>query len=154
VKSKNFKIFYLIVFLSVITDQLSKLLVLNLLENRISYDIFRYFSITLVKNTGLCFGLFNNAGLNPLVIAGAFIVGIIILLYIHKAPEVNSRFLVSLGLIEGGIIGNVIDRIKMGAVIDFINLHFWPVFNFADVFIVSGIILSFFVNLKKKRELI
>ena len=50
-----------------------------------------------------------------------------------------------LALIAGGILGNLLDRIIYGAVFDFINFHFWPVFNLADTFIVCGVILAIFI---------
>jgi signal peptidase II len=143
------KIFYPVAFFSILADQFSKYWMCNLLHEELSLNIFRYFSLTLVRNTGICFGMFNTVNVTIPIIIASVVIAVIISLYFYKFAG-NSRLMaVALGLIEGGIIGNLIDRITIGAVIDFIDFHVWPVFNLADVCIVSGIGLIFLKQIKK-----
>lgn len=103
---------------------------------------FWYF-ITPVQNFGAVFGLFPQwAGL-ILVVGIVFM--IIFLLMIRKmAIRSEKVFQIGLGLQLGGALGNISDRIRLGYVRDFIDLHFWPVFNLADVSILAGCVLLFF----------
>jgi signal peptidase II len=136
------------VLLSVLLDQTSKYLVVGFLSEVRSFSVFRYFSLTLVKNTGICFGILNNLNLRIFIIAASFIIGIAIFISIIRYGK-DKQMLIASGLIEGGIIGNLIDRLRIGAVIDFINFHFWPVFNLADTFIVTGVVILFFHHFKR-----
>ena len=104
--------------LSIILDQLSKFIFKN------------YFSFT--KNYGAAFGLFQ--GYRWLFV----IVAIIVALLIFKYRKLNN---LALGLLLGGTIGNLIDRLVYGYVIDFIDLGFWPSFNLADSFSTIGVFL-------------
>jgi len=136
------------VLLSVLLDQTSKYLVVGFLSEVKSFSVFRYFSLTLVKNTGICFGILNNLNLRIFIIAASFIIGIAIFISIIRYGK-DKQMVIASGLIEGGIIGNLIDRLRIGAVIDFINFHFWPVFNLADTFIVTGVVILFFHHFKR-----
>lgn len=146
-------IFFSTVSLSVFIDQFSKYLIVSLLSSTGSFSIFRYFSLTLVKNTGICFGVFNNLNLKNFIIVASLFIAAGIFLSLKKVGK-DKPTVISLGLIEGGILGNLIDRIRIGAVIDFINFHFWPVFNLADTFIVCGVITIVIRHWKKERRCI
>jgi len=135
------------VLFSVLLDQFSKYLVVDFLSEMKSVSIFRYFSLTLVKNTGICFGILNNLNVRIFIITASFIIGIAIIISIIRYGK-DKQMIIASGLVEGGIIGNLIDRIRIGAVIDFINFHFWPVFNLADAFIVTGVVIIFFHHFK------
>jgi signal peptidase II len=151
VENRHLKLFYGISFFAFLTDQASKLLAMGFLrEESGSFNILRYFSLTLVKNRGICFGLFSHWDIQYFVIASSFIIAFIIFFYICRLSKKNWRIQTSLGLIEGGILGNLVDRLRFGAVIDFINLHIWPVFNMADVFIVSGICILMLEHIRSK----
>lgn len=93
-------------------------------------------SLTRVQNTGVAFGLF--AGLSPLITALAALTLLFVLFY-NRGRWQGSR-LVSAGvaLMAGGAAGNLFDRVRLGFVIDYLDLHVWPVFNLADVAIVVG----------------
>lgn len=97
------------------------------------------FRIVNTFNTGSAFGLFPG---QTLFLVVASLVGIAILLLVyrnHPLPSFPLRL--SLGMQLGGAIGNLVDRLRMGQVTDFIELGFWPVFNLADASIVIGIFI-------------
>ena len=138
--------------LSLLADRLSKWWMLRFLrEEPSSFQIFRYFSLTLVRNTGICFGMLSAVDIKVPIVIASFGIALVILIYFHRFTGNSRQTAVALGLIEGGIIGNLIDRMAAGAVIDFINLHVWPVFNIADVFIVTGIGLIFLKQIKNRN---
>lgn len=152
-EGKNLKFFYSTVLLSIVTDRFSKYCMLNFLrEEPSSFSIFRYFSLTLVRNTGICFGMLSAVDITIPIIIASVVIALIILVYFHRFTGNSRQMAVALGLIEGGIVGNLIDRVTTGAVIDFINFHVWPVFNLADVFIVSGIGLIFLKQIRQKHN--
>jgi len=151
VEGKNLRIFYLAALLSVVADRLSKYWMLDFLKEDASLNVFRFFSLTLVRNTGICFGVLSAVDIKIPIIAASFVIAAAILVYFHRFAGNSRPTAAALGLIEGGITGNLIDRITTGAVIDFINFHVWPVFNLADVFIVSGIGLIFLKQIKNRN---
>ncbi|MCM8820384.1 MAG: signal peptidase II [Candidatus Omnitrophica bacterium] len=147
----KYRWFLLTVSLSVFVDRLSKHLVMQFLSDVGSFSIFRYFSLTLVKNRGLCFGILNNLNLRNFIVIASFIIATGIFFYLERYGK-DKQIIIASGLIEGGIVGNLIDRLRIGAVIDFINFHIWPVFNLADTFIVSGVVVILFNHFKKRGE--
>jgi signal peptidase II len=141
--------FLLTSFFSCIFDQITKYYFTIFLERyNGNIDFFNFFSLTFVKNYGILFGFFNNDKGRFILILFSIFAITFIFLYSKRFTRAEKYHQFSLGLIEGGIMGNLIDRIKNGYVIDFINFHFWPVFNFADSFIVIGIILFFIKQLR------
>lgn len=102
-----------------------------------------FFNMVLVWNSGVSFGLF--AGHNqPYIFAGISAVIIIMLLGWLRTCD-NRRFAAAIGAVIGGAIGNVVDRLRFGAVVDFLDFHWdtyhWPAFNLADSFIFIGVVL-------------
>ncbi|MCM8760107.1 MAG: signal peptidase II [Candidatus Omnitrophica bacterium] len=146
----KYRWFLLTVFLTLFVDRLSKYIIVKFLSDIGSFPLSRYFSLTIVRNSGLCFGLLKNLNLRNLIVIASFVIATWIFLYLERYSKDKPTVIAS-GLIEGGIIGNLIDRISTGAVIDFINFHIWPVFNLADTFIVSGVVIIFFNHLKKGK---
>lgn len=104
-----------------------------------------YLNWTRTQNFGAAFSLFQNGGLFFIIVA--LIVTGVILYYAPKLPVSDKLSRVAMGLQLGGAMGNLIDRLRQGYVTDFIHLRIpqigfdWPVSNFADIFIVSGVIL-------------
>ncbi|MEA3345631.1 MAG: signal peptidase II [Chloroflexota bacterium] len=93
-------------------------------------------SLTYVTNTGVAFGLFSSVGD---LFAGAAILAVVgILAYYMRLSLGQWLVELSLGLMLGGALGNLLDRLAYGHVIDFIDFKVWPVFNFADSSIVIG----------------
>lgn len=126
-------------------DQVTKAIVLNQLffGQSVPYDGF--IRITLTSNTGGVFGLFPDQTM-ALVLASFVAIGILFFLY--RSHALSSPLLrLSLGLQLGGALGNLVDRIRLGAVTDFIDVGPWPIFNIADASIVVGIILLVFLLL-------
>jgi signal peptidase II len=141
-----------------ILDQLSKAAVLAHFASRPLGDretITSFLNLALTYNRGISFGLFNDgAGLNALVfsLAAAAIVAVLVF-WLRRA----SPFLaVAIGLIIGGAVGNVIDRLRLGAVVDFLDFHVgayhWPAFNLADSAICIGVAAMLLDGLLLHRE--
>ena len=131
---------YLIIIIMVILDQLFKILIeRNLVLGQSHPVIEGVFHLTYVQNPGAAFGFFK--GYNEILIVLTLII-IIGFLYIFHNYLVDSLLLkISFGLIISGGIGNLIDRIRLGYVIDYLDFRIWPVFNLADMIIVIGTVL-------------
>ncbi len=120
-----------------------------------------FLNFAYAENTGVAFSFLNDhgdAGRFGLSIV-ALIAGVLVLYYFWRVPHTHDRLLGALGLLLAGIIGNVTDRIRLGFVIDFIDVQFgswhYPTFNVADAAICIGaglLILDLFFNRKKKEE--
>lgn len=147
VKLKNFHWLWLSL-LAVIVDQWTKYLAVTHLIPFQSVELTSYFNLTLLFNTGAAFSLLDQAGGWQqwlFIIVTLFVSGVIIV-WIYRLPRSRIWSAFALSLIFGGAIGNLIDRITQGYVIDFIDFHIrqyhWYVFNLADTFItVAAIIL-------------
>ena len=128
----------------VAADQLSKLWIRSNLAIGESLFEVGFFRLIHVHNTGAAFGLFQGQSFLLTIIA---LVGVVALLlyaffFHHKFPFLDNRLgKLALGLVLGGTVGNLIDRIYLGYVTDFIDFNFWPAFNIADSAIVVGIIM-------------
>ena len=122
-----------------ITDQVTKAWVRASLIEGASRPREGFLRLTHVSNTGSAFGLFPNQTLFLLI---ASVVGIAVLLIFFR-KQAGQGFMVraSLGLQLGGAAGNLVDRITLGKVTDFIDVGAWPVFNLADASIVTGIVI-------------
>ena len=131
---------FLITFVIIVLDQLTKFLTLKNLELNSSIPIIKnFFHITYITNTGSLFGLFKDSNIfNVLIIIISFIVIISIIYLLHKN---NNKLNLPYGLLLGGTIGNLIDRILHSHVIDFLDFRIWPVFNIADSAISISLIL-------------
>lgn len=97
----------------------------------------RVFRITHITNSGAAFGIFPNQGNFFILIA--VVVALAIVLYYRHLPAGEWLIRLSLGLQLGGAIGNLLDRLRYGYVVDFIDIGFWPIFNLADASIVTGV---------------
>ena len=138
------KIIFLIVLL--IADQVSKLAALKSLILGQSISVFQYFDLTLVFNTGVAFSMFSgggNLGRWILVILVFFV--LLYLTFVLFNENLNDYENLSLLMILGGGIGNLIDRTFRGHVVDFIHFYYgnysFYVFNFADTYITIGVII-------------
>jgi len=141
----------------VLLDQLSKWWVLaDLMSPPRAIELTGFFNLVLVWNRGVSFGMFNaHSSWGPIVLAGlalAISVGLVVWL-----RRVESRLLAAaIGLVLGGAIGNVIDRGRFGAVVDFLDFHafgyHWPAFNVADSAITVGVALLLYDSLFLTRK--
>lgn len=135
-------------FLILLSDQLIKNFLISL-PNFIECIGWKYLNITLVKNTGAVFGLFK--GSNILFTILALIAIAVIAMIFFKTRKRSFSFRLSLIFILSGALSNLIDRLRFGYVIDYIDLKFWPVFNIADSAITTGIILLMLIMLINKE---
>lgn len=115
-------------------------LIILLLDQISKFIVKKYFTYT--TNTGAAFGILQNQNILLMIIS---IIALIIFFYFSKDYDI-----LPLGLLIGGTLGNLIDRIFYGYVIDFINLNIWPSFNIADSANTIGIILLILYSIKKK----
>ncbi len=122
-------------------DQATKFLILQNIPLGESWSLFpaleRLFKFTFITNTGAAFGMFPQLGSIFMVVA--IIVIIAIILFYHHLPIKNPWIRLSLGLQLGGAMGNLLDRLMHGYVVDFVDIGFWPIFNLADLSIVCGV---------------
>ena len=143
---KKIIILLLITFPLIVLDQASKLWVdHNLILSQSIEIIKNIFHITSIRNTGVAFGIFS--GIDSLYLQNIFIIitfvaiGFIVFFY-WKLESEQCWLSIGTACIMGGAIGNLIDRIRLGGVIDFIDIHYyshhWPAFNVADSFITIG----------------
>jgi signal peptidase II len=93
-------------------------------------------SLTVVHNTGVAFGLLSGLGPAPVVALAVAVLGV--LLYNSAAWSATAAGQWGLGLMLGGALGNVVERVRFGYVLDYLDLHVWPVFNLADTAVVAG----------------
>ena len=143
------------IFLALVTvssvvaiDRFSKIFFSQILSVGESLPVIpRIFHITLVHNTGIAFGLFKNHGLVfviiPIIVVGLLVFNIFY--YKNNNQELSRLYIVAFSMILGGAMGNLIDRIAFGYVIDFLDFRVWPVFNAADSAITIG---AFLIGLK------
>jgi len=125
-------------FIILLADQLFKFLVLNTIPFKFSVQIIpKIFYLTHIRNYGAAFGLFQDASV-LLLWFSVIVVGVILYIY-DQIPKENFPQILT-GLILGGTLGNLIDRIRFGYVIDFIDFHIWPAFNIADSAVTIGVI--------------
>ncbi|MCX5736312.1 MAG: signal peptidase II [candidate division NC10 bacterium] len=141
--------FYLISLVIVLLDQLAKLLVVR--SMRLGQNIpivLGFFDLTFVLNPGAAFSLFATLPewiRNPFFILISVAAAVLIVVYRTRHLRENRLASVSLALIFGGAIGNLIDRLRYGVVVDFLDAHIyqyhWPIFNVADSAISVGVTL-------------
>ena len=137
----------LLIFIIIITDQITKFFVETSLINTNIPVIENIFYLTYVQNTGGAWGILENN--KSIFIVGIPIILIAIIIYLLKGKNINKLEKIGFCILIGGAIGNYIDRIARGYVVDFIDFVIWPVFNIADIAVIVGvglIILSLFIN--------
>lgn len=141
-KNSPFFISVIVILTIIFFDQLTKYIALQ--NAPFSFSLIEGFLwLTYVENFGAGFGLFQGfsliLGVGNFLIAG-------VLLFLLKRQTLFTLETLSLSFVIGGAIGNGIDRLFLGFVIDFIDLGWWPVFNIADTFLVLGVLLLIFVQ--------
>jgi signal peptidase II len=148
-------IVYLVMASVLLVDILSKLAV----ESRIQLNttwmpieaLVPIFRITHVSNTGAAFGLFPSGG-NLFLIVG-IVVSVFIIVFNTRLPANHYLYRVALGLQLGGALGNLLNRLRIGHVTDFLDFGPWPIFNVADMCVVAGVLLLAFLMLRDERRM-
>ena len=118
-------------------DQLTKAIVTNRLDLNDEVHIVGPFSIHHVTNSGIAFGLFASATGVVILLTGLAVAWM--LYFFARSGSRHPVLPVALGLVIGGSVSNLIDRVRLGHVTDFLDFTYWPAFNLADTFIVVGV---------------
>ncbi|MCM8789677.1 MAG: signal peptidase II [Candidatus Omnitrophica bacterium] len=135
---KGKKITFIVLFVLAL-DRLTKILVSSILSlNQSAAVIKGIFHITLVHNKGAAFGILKN---QLLLLITTSLIAIFLIFKDFKKNKRDRTYNISLSLILGGALGNLIDRVVFGYVIDFLDFRVWPVFNVADSAITIGVIM-------------
>jgi len=133
--------------LALILDQASKLAVDGSMKLYQSIQIMPYFNLTYVHNTGAAFSFLSEAGgWQRWFFAGlALVISVVIAVWLARLKKHETMLAVALALVLGGAVGNLIDRLVYGYVIDFLDVYYqdwhWPAFNIADSAITLGVVL-------------
>lgn len=138
--------------LFVIIDQIVKIVISNKMILNQTYIVIKdFFSISLVHNTGAAFSILNDSRVLLIVIGLLALIGLIF--YIKKLEIMDDIDIFAYSLLIGGIVGNLIDRIVHGYVIDFLSFKFgafyFPIFNFADICIVISVLIILIKMIKE-----
>jgi signal peptidase II len=143
-KASAMKLWYLFIALLVMSfDQFTKYWVAVNLREGDEIDVIRgFFKLSYTENPGIAFGMLNNGNVKWLLVAVSVTAIMVVVYYMRRTPISNTMLLWSLSLLAAGICGNLIDRFRLGRVIDFLLLYYksyqWPVFNVADTAITIG----------------
>ena len=147
-RKKTLIISLLILFI----DQISKIIMSNLNINKILIP--NFLSFKYAQNTGVAFSMLSNSRILILIISAILLIFVFSIMkkeYLNKNEIIYDIYF---GLLVGGILGNFIDRLLRGYVIDFISLklfkYYFPIFNIADLSITIGIIALIIIELKKR----
>ncbi len=150
---ENYQFFILILLLFSI-DRITKIKILDILQNKNFIFVNDFLNLTLVFNTGIGFGLLSFDEIIYYNLITLFILLIILILFVYMLKSSNREKLF-FSLIIGGAIGNLYDRFFFQAVPDFIDFHFgeyhWFTFNIADIFISTGVIFMILNELMPKK---
>ncbi len=147
----------IIIYISIILlliDQISKVLIVKLIDINSSIELIKnFFYLTYTHNTGAAFSILT--GKRIFLILVALVILIVIFNYIKKNKIESKAEKIAFSLIIGGSIGNLLDRIVRGYVIDFLDFKIFgynfPIFNVADTFIVIGVFLLLIITLARKE---
>ena len=122
-------------------DQLTKAIVSSRLGLGDAVEVVGPFTIHHVRNTGIAFGLFSDA--TSIVIALTAVAIAALVTFFARSARRHPLLPVAVGFVLGGSVSNLVDRLRLGHVTDFLDLDYWPAFNLADTFIVVGVGLLF-----------
>jgi signal peptidase II len=138
-------------------DQATKFLVVRFFELYERVEVLPVLDFTLLHNTGAAFSMLANASgwQRPFFVTLGLVVSVMLIIWMWRSPRGDKLLPMALALILGGAIGNVIDRVRLGYVVDFIHAHwgasYFPAFNIADSAITIGAVLLIFDAFREKR---
>jgi signal peptidase II len=139
-----------IAFAAIAADQLTKYVVTSQLALDDGVHIIGPFWIHHVQNSGIAFGLFASA--TAIVILATGIAVSWMLVFFGRSGARHPILPVALGLVIGGSLSNLLDRVRLGYVTDFLDFRYWPAFNLADSFIVIGVLVLLGALMHAERE--
>jgi signal peptidase II len=132
-----------------VVDQIAKAVIEHNIVTGERVDVLGPLKLTLSHNEGVAFGLAGGSGA-PLVVVTLIALGVV--LYLFSRNPARPGMWIATGLLAGGAIGNLADRVRVGAVTDFIELPHWPPFNVADMSITAGVILLVLIYLREAER--
>src|SRR3989338_2180811 len=143
--------------LVIVLDQLSKAWITSHFVYGESLTIFSVFNLVLAHNTGAAFSFLHDAGgMQRWLFSGIAIVASVLIVWLLRRHSMQTLFALALSMILGGALGNLIDRIAYGYVVDFLhfhwNEHYFPAFNIADSAITCGAFLLIWDSLTEKKH--
>jgi len=138
-----------VAFVVIVLDQLAKQLVISSIAPDQVVTVLPGIKLVHWSNAGVAFSFFSSGGFLVYLLIAATLTALIV--FLAARPDIPLLWLPA-GMLIGGAIGNLIDRVRLGAVTDFIKLPFWPAFNVADASITIGVIVLVFVLETGKRE--
>ncbi len=143
--------YFTLAIFTLFIDQLTKIIVKQYVGPLSTVRVLPFFNIIYVENTGSAFGLFKELGSFFFIIISLIVIATVIL-FILK--EKNNKL--GYALILGGAVGNLLDRIQYGYVIDFLEFHvggyYWPIFNIADSALTIGVLILLYETLIVQRQ--
>jgi signal peptidase II len=139
-----------IVIGAVVADQVTKHVVAANLSLGEALHVVGSFSIRHVQNSGIAFGLFSNATAAVIVVTAIAVAWMLV--YFGRSGARHPVLPVALGLVIGGSVSNLADRVRLGYVTDFLDFRYWPAFNLADSFIVIGVAILLAALVLAERE--
>jgi signal peptidase II len=128
-----------IAFAAIAADQLTKYIVTSQLQLDEGLHVIGPFWIHHVQNSGIAFGLFASATAAVILLTAVAVAAMLI--FFARSGARHPILPVALGLVIGGSLSNLLDRVRLGYVTDFLDLRYWPAFNLADSFIVIGVLV-------------
>jgi signal peptidase II len=155
----RYTLFAIIAVLGIIIDQITKTIVDRSMQLFDSIPVVEhFFHITYVRNKGAAFSFLSNASWRlPFFISVSAIAALVILIAFRKLRDDQKLAHISLALIFSGAVGNLIDRVRLGEVIDFLDAHWyrhhWPAFNIADSLICVGVFLLAIDMMQEEKRL-
>jgi len=135
---------------AVCADQVTKYLVTSRLSLDGAVKVAGPLSIHHVQNSGIAFGLFPDSTAAVVAVTSAAVVWMVV--FFARSGSRHPVFPAALGLLLGGSVSNLADRVRLGHVTDFVDLRYWPAFNLADSFIVVGVAILLFAVVGGDRE--
>ena len=139
-----------IAFAAVAADQLTKHIVASQLALGDGVHVLGPFWIHHVRNSGIAFGFFSQATAVVIVLTGLAVAWMLV--YFARSGARHPILPVALGLVIGGSTSNLLDRVRLGYVTDFLDLRWWPSFNLADSFIVVGVVILLTTLVLSERD--
>jgi signal peptidase II len=135
---------------AVAADQLTKHIVTSQLKLDDAVHVLGPFWIHHVRNSGIAFGFFSQATAVVIVLTGLAVLWMLV--FFGRSGSRHPILPVALGLVIGGSTSNLLDRVRLGYVTDFLDLRWWPAFNLADSFIVAGVLILLATLALAERE--
>lgn len=130
-------------------DQAAKQLAIDAVARGAREDFFLFLDLVNVRNSGVAFGALQNGGIIVGVVVGLALIALLVFFSRHATRPMAW---LPVGLLLGGALGNAVDRIRIGAVVDYLKLPNWPAFNLADVAITVGVVLLVIVIERTARD--